>query len=50
MNNNDISNLINMIGNMDKNKLSDGLNKINQILAPEEKQKLMRILNSKGNS
>ncbi len=50
MNNNDISNLINMMGNLDKNKLSEGLNKINQILTPEEKQKLMQILNAKGNS
>lgn len=50
MNNNDISNLINMIGNFDKNKLSEGLNKINRILTPEEKQKLMQILNSKNDS
>lgn len=50
MNNNDISNLINMMGSLDKNKLSEGLNKINQILTPEEKQKLMQILNNKGNS
>lgn len=50
MNNNDISNLINMMGNIDKSKLSDSLNKINQILTPEEKQKLMKILNAKDNS
>ena len=47
MNNSDISNLINILGQMDKNQLSNGINKLNQILTPEEKQKLNDILNSK---
>lgn len=45
MNNNDISYLMKMLSNMDKDQLSQGLNKINQVLSPEEKQKLIKALN-----
>ena len=48
MNNSDITYLMNMLNNMDKNQLNQGLNKINQILSPEEKQKIIQALNSKG--
>lgn len=50
MNNSDISYLMKMLSNMDKNQLSQGLNKINQILSPEEKKKLIQALNSKKNT
>lgn len=49
MNNNDISYLLNMLNNVDKSKLQDGIDKINQILSPEEKQKIIQALNSKNN-
>ena len=49
MNNNDISYLMNMLNKMDKNQLTNGLNKINQILSPEEKQKIIRALNYQNN-
>ena len=49
MNNNDISYLMNMLSKMDKNQLNNGLNRINQILTPEEKQKIIQALNSKNN-
>ncbi len=49
MNNNDISYLMNMLGKMDKNQLANGLDRMNQILTPEEKQKIIRILNTKNN-
>ena len=48
MNNNDIAYLMNMLNKMDKNQLNQGLNKINQILTPEEKQKIIQALNSQG--
>ena len=48
MNNSDISHLINMLGQMDKNQLASGVNKLNQILTPEEKQKLNNLLNKNG--
>lgn len=50
MNNNDISYLINMLNKMDKNQISSGLEKINQILSPEEKQKIIQALNFKNNA
>ena len=50
MNNNDISYLMNMLNKMDKNQVSNGLNKLNQILSPEEKQKIIQALNSKNNN
>ena len=49
MNNVDISYLMNMLNKMDKNQLSNGLNQLNQILSPEEKQKIIQDLNSKNN-
>ena len=48
MNNSDISYLMNMLNKMDNDQLSNGLNRINQILTPEEKQKIIQALNSKG--
>ena len=50
MNNNDVSYLMKMLSNMDKSKLSQGLDKINQILSPEEKQRLIQALNSQKKS
>ena len=47
MNNSDISYLMNMLNKMDKDQLSNGLNQINQVLTPEEKQKIIQALNSK---
>ena len=47
MNNSDISILMNMLNKMDKEQLSNGLNQINQVLTPEEKQKIIQALNSK---
>ena len=49
MNNNDISYLMNMLNTMDKNQLANGLNQLNQILSPEERQKIIQALNSKNN-
>lgn len=49
MNNVDISYLMNMLNKIDKNQLSNGLNQLNQILSPEEKQKIIQALNSKNN-
>ena len=50
MNNSDVTYLMNMLNNMDKNQLANGLNRINQILSPEEKQKLIQALNTKNNN
>lgn len=47
MNNNDISNLINMISKMDKNQLSKGVNQLNQMLSNEDKQRIIHALNNK---
>lgn len=47
MNNNDLSFLMNMVNNMDKNQLAQGINQINQMLSPEDKAKLIQALNSK---
>ena len=47
MNNNDISNLINMISKMDKNQLSKGINQLNQMLSNEDKQRIIQALNNK---
>lgn len=46
MNNNDLQYLLNMINKMDKDKLSDGISRLNQILSPEEKRKIIDTLNS----
>ena len=48
MNNSDITYLMNMLNKMDESQLNQGLQKINQILSPEEKQKIIQALNSKG--
>ena len=40
VNNNDISNLMNMLSKMDKNQLANGLNQLNQMLSNEDKQKI----------
>lgn len=50
MNNNDISYLMSMLNKMDKNQLANGFNQLNQILSPEEKQKILQALNSKNNN
>ena len=47
MNNSDITYLMNMLNKMDKKQLNQGLQKINQILSPEEKQKIIQALNSR---
>ena len=47
MNNNDIAYLMNMLNNMDKEQLKNGLDKVNQLLSPEEKQKIIQALNRK---
>lgn len=47
MNNNDISNLINMISKMDKNQLANGINQLNQMLSNEDKQRIIQALNNK---
>ena len=49
MNNVDIYYLMSMLNKMDKNQLSNGLNQLNQILSPEEKQRIIQALNSKNN-
>ena len=49
MNNNDISYLIKLLNTMDKKQLENGLNQKNQILGPEEKQKIIRALNNQEN-
>lgn len=46
MNNNDMSNLLNMISKMDKNQLTSGLNQLNSILSNEDKQKIIQALNN----
>lgn len=46
MNNTDISNMINMLQNMDKNKLATGVEQLNKMLNTEDKQKLMQMLNN----
>ena len=48
MNNTYISYLMNMLNQMDKKQLANGLNQINQMLTPEEKQKIIQALNSKN--
>lgn len=46
MNNNDVSNLMNMLNKMDKNQLANGLNQLNQILSNEDKIKIIQALNN----
>ena len=45
MNNNDMSNLLNMISKMDKNQLASGLNQLNSMLSNKKKQKIIQALN-----
>ncbi len=47
MNNTDISYLMNLLNKMDKDQLKNGLDKVNQLLSPEEKQKIIQALNYK---
>lgn len=49
MNNNDVSYLMNMLNKMDKNQLANGLNQLNQMLSPAEKQKIIQALNKQKN-
>ena len=37
-----------MINNMDKNQLMNNINKINQMLSDEEKQKILQSLNNQN--
>ncbi len=46
MNNNDMSNLLNMISKMDKNQLASGLSQLNSMLSNEDKQKIIQALNN----
>ncbi len=46
MNNNDISNFINLLNNMDKNKLNQSINQLNQILSNEDKKRIIDALNN----
>lgn len=45
MNNNDISSLINIINNMNKDQLSKGLTQLNQMLSTEDKKRIIDALN-----
>lgn len=47
MNNNDISNLMNILNKMDKNQIQNGLSQLNQILSDEDKKRLLNALNNK---
>ena len=44
MNNNDVSNLMNMISRMDQNQLASSINQLNQMLSNEDKKKIMQAL------
>ena len=46
MNNNDMSNLMNMLNNMDKQQLASGVEQLNKMLSNEDKQKIMQMLNN----
>lgn len=50
MNNNDISNLMNVLSKMDKNQLQNGLNQLNNLISSEDKKKIMDAFNSKNNN
>ena len=39
-----MSNLINMISQMDKNQLANSINQLNQMLSNEDKMKIMQAL------
>lgn len=48
MNNNDLSSLINMINNMNKDQLSKGIAQLNQLLSNEDKKRIIDALNNKN--
>ncbi len=48
MNNNDLSSLINMINNMNKDQLSKGISQLNQMLSNEDKKRIIDALNNKN--
>ena len=48
MNNNDMTNLLNMISKMDKNQLMNNMNLLNQMLSNDEKQKIIQALNTQN--
>lgn len=48
MNNNDLSSLINMINNMNKDQLSKGISQLNQMLNNEDKKRIIDALNNKN--
>ena len=50
MNNSDISYLMNMLNNIDKNELAKGIKYINQIISHDAKQKIIQALNLKNNT
>ena len=47
-NNMDIAKLMNMLSKMDKKDLEQGLNKLNQIMSKEDKEKILKQF-QKGN-
>ena len=47
MNNNDLTNLINMISKMDKNQLANGVNQLNKMLSDDDKKRIIQALNNK---
>ena len=47
MNNNDVSYLMNILNSMDKNQLAQNIDKLGQMLSPEEKQKLLQFIQQK---
>ena len=49
MNNNDMTYLLNMLNNMDKNQLANGVNQLNQMLSNEDKKKIIQALNNQNN-
>lgn len=46
MNNNDLTNLINMISKMDKNQLANGVNQLNKMLSDDDKKRIIQALNN----
>jgi len=45
-NNMDMAKLMNMLSQMDKKQLEQGLSKLNSLLSKEEKEKIMKQLNN----
>ena len=46
MNNNDLTNIINMISKMDKNQLANGVNQLNKMLSDDDKKRIIQALNN----